>query len=151
MDKDSIRYLYQKVINRFGLENRLDHLQEECCEYALERNHLRRGRININKLIEEMVDVEIIMDQIKMCYPGSIWCEIKNTKLERLKGIMRDDGVMKIKESCMSCGQCVDECMVGAIKEKPRTHGYSQYEIDPDICIDCGNCVEVCPAEAITV
>lgn len=48
-----------------------------------------------------------------------------------------------INDSCISCGQCADECGVGAIAE-----GDSQYEINADLCIECGACAEVCPVGA---
>ncbi len=51
----------------------------------------------------------------------------------------------KISSDCSSCGSCVGECPVEAIKE-----GASQYEINADTCIDCGSCVGVCPVEAIS-
>ena len=50
----------------------------------------------------------------------------------------------KITEDCVSCGTCVDECPVGAIKEAD-----GKYSIDQEICTQCGACKEVCPVEAI--
>ncbi len=50
----------------------------------------------------------------------------------------------KITEACLSCGACVDECPVSAIKE-----GDSKYDIDAELCISCGACADTCPTEAI--
>lgn len=49
--------------------------------------------------------------------------------------------VPKSKKSCISCGQCVRPCPVGAISKKdPR-------QIDKDKCIGCMRCVSQCPVE----
>jgi ferredoxin len=48
-----------------------------------------------------------------------------------------------IKDDCISCGACVADCPVDAIKE-----GSPIYTINAD-CIDCGACVGSCPVDAI--
>ncbi|MEN6463288.1 MAG: 4Fe-4S binding protein [Syntrophomonas sp.] len=48
-----------------------------------------------------------------------------------------------ITDECISCGVCLDECPVEAIKE-----GDDKYEIDPELCTECGSCADVCPVEA---
>jgi NAD-dependent dihydropyrimidine dehydrogenase PreA subunit len=50
----------------------------------------------------------------------------------------------KISNECVSCGSCLPECPVEAIKEG------NPYTIDTDTCIDCGACVDSCPVEAIS-
>ena len=49
----------------------------------------------------------------------------------------------KITDACISCGACVEECPVEAIKE-----GDDKYEIDADLCIECGACEGACPVGA---
>ncbi|MBE6555074.1 MAG: 4Fe-4S dicluster domain-containing protein [Ruminococcaceae bacterium] len=49
----------------------------------------------------------------------------------------------KITDACVSCGACVDECPVSAIKE-----GAEKYEIDADLCVECGACEGACPVGA---
>ncbi len=49
------------------------------------------------------------------------------------------------EDKCDGCGECVDECPVGAIELNDVAH------VDADICTECGTCVEVCPNEAITI
>lgn len=48
-----------------------------------------------------------------------------------------------IKDECISCGACVDQCPVEAISE-----GDGKYVIDAEKCIDCGACADVCPVDA---
>jgi len=49
----------------------------------------------------------------------------------------------QINDDCLSCGACLPQCPVDAIKE-----GAGKYEIDQDKCIDCGGCAGVCPVSA---
>ncbi len=50
---------------------------------------------------------------------------------------------MKITEECMTCGTCVESCLVGAIVESGEI-----YVISED-CTDCRVCVDTCPVDAI--
>jgi len=49
-------------------------------------------------------------------------------------------------ELCSACGQCLERCQMGAIKE-----GTDSSEIVDGRCIGCGLCVSVCPTEAISM
>jgi len=49
-----------------------------------------------------------------------------------------------ITDDCVSCGSCLPECPVEAIKE-----GDDKYTISAELCTDCGTCAEVCPVDAI--
>ena len=42
-------------------------------------------------------------------------------------------------EVCSRCGNCIEKCPVGAIKEE------EPYKTDGSICISCGRCIYVCP------
>ena len=73
-----------RAIKTFGVEHQLSMLQEECGECSVAINHFRRSRIGLHELISEMVDVEIMIDQMKLAYPPEIWNKIKDEKLIRL-------------------------------------------------------------------
>ena len=47
-----------------------------------------------------------------------------------------------IKDDCIACGACMEECPVEAISEGDI------YSIDADKCIDCGACAGACPVDA---
>ncbi|NLO47967.1 MAG: 4Fe-4S binding protein [Clostridiales bacterium] len=49
-----------------------------------------------------------------------------------------------IKDDCVSCGACKDNCPVDCITEADNV-----YTINPDECVDCGTCEANCPASAI--
>ena len=53
------------IADHYGLENQLRQLAEECSELAVEANHsARKGSITV-RLIEEIADVEIMLDQVR--------------------------------------------------------------------------------------
>ena len=49
------------------------------------------------------------------------------------------------EDLCVGCGECVDDCPVGAITLKED----QKAGINEDECIRCGRCHEVCPEEAV--
>lgn len=49
----------------------------------------------------------------------------------------------------MSCGMCIEVCLVGAIEMIPFKGGYGSAKIDAEKCIDCGMCKDICPGDAI--
>ncbi len=50
---------------------------------------------------------------------------------------------LKINESCISCGTCVDTCPLGAIVESGDTYAIT------DECTECRACMDSCPVNAI--
>ncbi len=55
-------------------------------------------------------------------------------------------------EKCQACGECVDNCSVGAlaiVEEDGKK--YAMFTGDPSECIGCLSCEAVCPDGAITV
>jgi len=49
------------------------------------------------------------------------------------------------KDTCISCGVCVDTCPVDAITLDDKA------KVDPDTCTECGACVDECPVDAISL
>jgi len=49
------------------------------------------------------------------------------------------------QEMCESCGVCVEECPVGAI----RLDSDDVASIDEAACVRCGRCHDVCPHDAV--
>jgi NTP pyrophosphatase (non-canonical NTP hydrolase) len=78
--------IYQQLINKFGKDNQcivaieeLSELQKEICKYL-------RGLGNIENLAEEIADVEIMLEQLKIIYAcDSLVAEKKDYKINRIK------------------------------------------------------------------
>ncbi len=51
-----------------------------------------------------------------------------------------------LKDECIACGACAEECPEEAISEDESG---DFYVIDPELCADCGSCIDVCPSDAI--
>ena len=75
---------YKKLIEKFGSKNQiivaieeLSELQKELCKYL-------RDKINIRNISEEMADVEIMLEQLKLIFENEKPVSIeKNYKLAR--------------------------------------------------------------------
>ena len=73
------------AVERYGAPKQLDQLCEECAEVIVAVSHMRRGRIAPADIIEELADVEIMLDQMKLIFPEGEWAAHREAKLERLK------------------------------------------------------------------
>jgi len=80
--------LCKEALAKWGAEAQLDQTIEECAELiqAIQK-HRRRGEIR--NLIEEAVDVEIMIDQLKTMFPlTETWTAIKKEKRAYLRGLL---------------------------------------------------------------
>ena len=50
----------------------------------------------------------------------------------------------EITNDCICCGDCEDECRIGAVSE-----GEDTYKINQELCVECGACSYICTAGAI--
>jgi Fe-S-cluster-containing hydrogenase component 2 len=62
-----------------------------------------------------------------------------------IKAAFPDPGVFT-PHVCTQCGECEDNCLMGAISRKG-----DGYEIDPDVCTFCLSCVDMCTAKVLRV
>lgn len=72
----------------------LRQLQEECGELIVAVNHLNRGRIEPERLIGEMIDVEIMLDQFRSWFGDDAWNKHKNAKLVRIQDKLSNGGLL---------------------------------------------------------
>lgn len=78
-----IQEIEKAAIEVFGKESQKDIFIEESAELTKELLKERRGADNLTDILEEMADVEIALDQMKLIY-GS--CEkMREKKILRLK------------------------------------------------------------------
>lgn len=81
--------LYEKAIKIYGPSAQIRMFVEECAEaIAAIMQYYERGRGNLNKVAEELADVEITLDQLKLIVNNEAkWDMVgvfKQLKLDRL-------------------------------------------------------------------
>ena len=86
----STQELCAKAIVKWGAEAQLLMVAEECSELAVEALHYARGRGDVNHVAEEIADVELMIEQLRMMLRGvdedfdGLVREWKLTKWQRL-------------------------------------------------------------------
>lgn len=86
--------IYQKAIDKFGKGAQLDMVVEECAELIhaiqkIKRNIYWRDNI-IKNVVEELVDVEIMLEQLKYMLPKNLYEEARIFKLKRLEDLINE-------------------------------------------------------------
>ena len=91
--KETRKDIYNLVLDKLGMKNQiikcieeLSELQKELCKYF-------SGEGNIGNVIEEVADVEIMIEQMKLgldITPEDL-DEVKDAKLSRLSGWLREE------------------------------------------------------------
>lgn len=84
----------KRAVETYGKEHQLIICMEEMSELTKELTKNLRGRRNLQNISEEVADVEIMLEQIKLIFDLKEYvAEAKETKLIRLqKRIIRDTG-----------------------------------------------------------
>ena len=84
--KKKEKKLYKDSIEMFGLKPQIDMAIEEMGELIVAINHYRRDKINLSPVVEEMVDVDITLNQLKVIFDCEAEFEaIRIKKLERVQ------------------------------------------------------------------
>ena len=90
---NSDKELMQMALETWGQQSQLDMVIEECAELIDAIQKWRRHRIESIKVLEETVDVELCLNQLKMMLDAPILFEnIKKEKLERLEKLLGMEG-----------------------------------------------------------
>jgi NTP pyrophosphatase (non-canonical NTP hydrolase) len=94
MNKQELKIMKQ-AIEKYGVNNQMAKVQEECAELIQAISKLKRSgnsdhpgrtaKAAMNKLYEEVADVQIMLDQIKLMYPSNAYDTIRTEKLARLE------------------------------------------------------------------
>lgn len=57
--------IFKKAIEKWGVRSQMDVAVEEMGELIVDIMHMRRNKVNLEKLMEEVVDVSIMMKQLR--------------------------------------------------------------------------------------
>lgn len=77
--------IYEAALAKWGENAQLKQLAEECSELAVEALHRAKGRQNHNKLLEELIDCELMIEQMKLVYDPVTWAQMRKLKEAKLQ------------------------------------------------------------------
>lgn len=79
--------LLMRAIEAYGREAQTDQLVEELAELIVAVHHFRRGRIPLEKVLEEIADVDIMLGQFALMHGAGMakTAPIRAAKLARLE------------------------------------------------------------------
>jgi len=80
--------IYEKAVKVWGIDAQKDMVVEECAELINAIIKYRRGRVGIEQVVEECVDVEIMLNQMKEYYNTALWESTKSRKLLKLERLL---------------------------------------------------------------
>lgn len=84
MDRKAV---LRKAIDTYGEESQAKMMIEEMSELTKELCKLFRGEADTGHILEEMADVQIMLDQMRMIFGDT--SELEKAKVERLKGRLK--------------------------------------------------------------
>jgi len=114
------------------------------CEMVCSFSHEKAFGSSISRINVIKEDV-FGFDLPVICWHCNPCNAMENCPAEALE--RREEGLVFVnEEKCVGCGECLETCIIGAIKLHPETS-------NPLICDHCGGkplCVEKCPTKALS-
>ena len=93
MNKEYTEIIYRKAFDRFGKVNQITVAIEELSELQKELCKVLRGNMNIENVVEEIADVEIMIEQLRIMFNADRDIDkVKAQKIDRLKCRMLEEG-----------------------------------------------------------
>lgn len=74
----------QKAIDKYGVDAQILQAVEELNELAMDLMHYRKGKAAHRKVVEEIADVRIMTDQLRIIFGEDLTDDAQEYKLERL-------------------------------------------------------------------
>jgi NTP pyrophosphatase (non-canonical NTP hydrolase) len=87
--------IYEQTIDKWGAEFQADMAIEECAELIVALRSYARGRVDIRAVAEEVADVEIMCQHLRVVAGQGLVDQIKEYKLSRLQD--RIDGKVPVQ------------------------------------------------------
>lgn len=80
-------YLILKAISYYGIQSQYDQFHEEVGELMTKLNHFKRNRCSLEDVIVEMIDVEQMINALKLVYeiPEELYQTIEEKQYQKLK------------------------------------------------------------------
>lgn len=83
--------LYKEGMDKFGFQSQLTKLGEESAELATEIFRAQNNLANIDKVIVEMIDVLIMIEQMSMYFDEQHFNKVRMEKLSNFKQRLREE------------------------------------------------------------
>lgn len=83
---DERKQIYQAACEKYGIDSQIVIAIEEMSELTKEICKISRGQGNIESLAEEIADVTIMMEQLRVIYDiNDLTCDYMDAKIRRLQ------------------------------------------------------------------
>ena len=80
--------IYANALEQWGFFSQTNMLVEECAELILAVQKFNHRTGNVNNVLEELADVEIMCEQMRLIFDSVCIDQIKKQKLERLESLL---------------------------------------------------------------
>ncbi len=85
MDKEQ---LYQATIDTWGIDAQYEQMVEECAELIAALKHFQRGKIDRQKVIDELADVSLMVGQLTWMFGQETVNQTIEDKLAKLNKLL---------------------------------------------------------------
>ncbi|MDD3263439.1 MAG: antitoxin [Candidatus Nanoarchaeia archaeon] len=83
--------LYKKIIEIRGKDSQCHQAMEECAELTVALSHYVRKRPNsIEEIIEELGDVEIMIQQLKVMFGKIFEAKVEENKIKKINNLLKE-------------------------------------------------------------
>ena len=80
--------IYATALEQWGFFSQTNMLIEECAELILAMQKYNHRTGDVDNVLEELADVEIMCEQMRLIFDSTHIDQIKKQKLERLEGLI---------------------------------------------------------------
>jgi len=80
--------VYRAAVEKWGVYDQIDMAIEECAELIVALKHCKRGRCGGVEVAEEIADVEIMLEQLRVVFGDAAVDTVKQRKIERLRELV---------------------------------------------------------------
>jgi hypothetical protein len=91
--------LYERAIKKFGEESQMLMAIEECSELIQALSKVWRGKHSKSNIEEEIADVEIMIEQLKIIFDAGGVSDWRRIKLARIEELLQNDNNTSLNEN----------------------------------------------------
>jgi NTP pyrophosphatase (non-canonical NTP hydrolase) len=84
------REIYRRTLEKWGVEAQYDQAVEECAELIAVLKHYRRGKVDEDRVIEELADVWLMVGQLAFMFGEERVRGVVQVKVDKLHQLMEN-------------------------------------------------------------